>query len=49
MKNIINRVSLAAGQVNRQHIQIVIIIVTLSLLALGAGAPAGGGDTLPGL
>ena len=40
MKKIFSRLFLAAGKINRRHLQTALIIFTLSLLVLGAGAPA---------
>ncbi len=39
MNTLIQKFSLAAGKVNRRHIQIFLVLLTLSMLVLGAGAP----------
>jgi len=45
MKNIIQKLSLSAGKIDRRHLQLLMALAILSLLVLGAGAPAmtGGG------
>lgn len=40
MKKVFSRLFLAAGKINRRHLQTALIVFTLSLLVLGAGAPA---------
>ena len=39
MKNIIQKLTLSAGKIDRRHLQILLALVTLSLLVIGAGAP----------
>jgi len=46
MKNLIQKLSLSAGKIDKRHVQILMALVVLSLLVLGAGAPgmdSGGG------
>ncbi len=43
MKNLWCKLALAAEQMDRQTIQMVIILIIIILLVLGAGAPGDGG------
>ena len=39
MKNLVQKLSLSAGKIDKRHVQILMALVVLSLLVLGAGAP----------
>ena len=46
MKNLLQKLTLSAGKIEKRHIQVLMALVVLSLLVLGAGAPgcsSGGG------
>ncbi len=46
MKNIIQKLFLSAGKIEKRHIQVLMVLIVLSMLVLGAGAPgmdSGGG------
>jgi len=45
MKNLVQKLSLSAGKIDKRHVQILMALVVLSLLVLGAGAPGMGGGT----
>jgi len=45
MKNTLARLSILAGRVDRQHIQMVLALLALAMLVLGIGAPADGGTS----
>ena len=40
MKNLLQKLTLSAGKIEKHHIQVLMALVVLSLLVLGAGAPA---------
>ena len=43
MKNLVQKLSLSTGKIDKRHVQILMALVVLSLLVLGAGAPGVGG------
>ncbi len=43
MQNLLQKMTLSAGKIEKRHIQILMALVVLSLLVLGAGAPGVGG------
>ena len=44
MKHVIRNLTLFAGKIDRQHVQLILLLISLSLLVIGAGAPGGGGS-----
>ncbi len=40
-------ITLFAGKINRQHVQLAFAILALAMLVLGIGAPSGGGNSGP--
>jgi hypothetical protein len=48
MNNIIERITISIGRIDRRYIQLVLLILSLALLVIGAGAPGGGGLGVPG-